>query len=505
MTATRWGRIDRLGEDLGDLIAKNQRSRGNDYHRFADDPVGFIRDVLGSNPWGKQIEIALAVRDNALVTVRSAHASGKDWLACRLALWWVYARNGLVILTGPTASQIEEICMRSEVRSAFLAGNLPGELHVRALRPRGDGEAGILARTGSDTHALTGLHRSRVLYIITEAQDPDIDHAWDASFACCTGEEDRILTLGNPTEPDGRFYQAHRPDSAWHKIKIGADDIPNVQQRKTVVPGLLTADGVARFVTEYGDGSQLVQSRVHAEFPSEASDSLVTVAWWDFAVELHKTNAFAHTASENHVVVGCDPARLGADATVMCVRRGPVVHEFIEWRGADTMQTADRIEAEVRRLMRDLGGVEAVYSDEIGLGAGVVDRLGETLPRLGWVEYNDNGRGVNMVRHHVRSFGFSASKQAGLPARFVNMRSQAYWQLRKLMEDRRIALPNLPELREELLATRVRFGSDGRTSIEPKDAVKARLGRSPDRLDALVISLAPMLERADRKPQAMWA
>jgi hypothetical protein len=52
---------------------------------------------------------------------------------------------------------------------------------------------------------MTGLHESRVLFIVTEAQDPEISHAWDAAFACATGEHDRILTLGNPTEPDGRF------------------------------------------------------------------------------------------------------------------------------------------------------------------------------------------------------------------------------------------------------------------------------------------------------------
>ncbi len=44
-------------------------------------------------------------------------------------------------------AQTEEILMRKEVASAFQsADGLPGELHVRAYRPSGDGRAAILAR-----------------------------------------------------------------------------------------------------------------------------------------------------------------------------------------------------------------------------------------------------------------------------------------------------------------------------------------------------------------------
>lgn len=226
-----------------ELVARHGATSDEGYSRYADNPVGFIRDVLGAEPWTRQVEIAEAVRDRPLVTVRSCHAAGKDWLAARLALWWVYARHGLVVMTGPTAAQVEEILMRREVATAFEAGDLPGELHVRALRPAGGGKAGVLARTATGVHGLTGLHEPRVLFVITEAQDPDLSHAFDAAFACATGADDRIVTLGNPTEPDGRFYRAHRPGSDWHAVKIAAKDVPNVTEGRTVVPGLLAREG----------------------------------------------------------------------------------------------------------------------------------------------------------------------------------------------------------------------------------------------------------------------
>ena len=219
-------------------------------HQLSDEP-GPVQEVLKAEPWERQEKIALAVRDHPRVTVRSCHAAGKDWLASRLALWRVYARGRMALLTGPTAAQVEEILMRGEVRTAFVRGRLPGELHVRALRPGGGGEAGILAKTGTGISSLSGFHDARVLVVITEAQDPDIEHAWDATFACATGAEDRILTLGNPTEPDGRFYAAHRGGSGWEPFRISAADIRNVREGRTVVPGLLTREGGERFRREY--------------------------------------------------------------------------------------------------------------------------------------------------------------------------------------------------------------------------------------------------------------
>ena len=62
--------------------------------------MGFIRQVLKGEPWSAQEDIALQVREHAFVVVRACNGAGKDWLAARLALWWVYACGGLVLLTG---------------------------------------------------------------------------------------------------------------------------------------------------------------------------------------------------------------------------------------------------------------------------------------------------------------------------------------------------------------------------------------------------------------------
>ena len=71
----------------------------------------------------------------------------------------------------------------------------------------------------------------------------------------------------------------------------------------------------------------------------------------------------------------------------------------------------------------------------------------------------------------------------------MNRRSEAYWHLRERLEEGELAIPRNEELREELTSIRWTANSSGKVKLEPKDDLKARIGRSPDLADALVISL----------------
>ena len=166
--------VHRLREQVGELIAKHERARDvTEFSRYADDPSGFMRDVLHCEPWAKQLEIAELVRDHPRTVVVTANGIGKDWVTARLAVWWVYARRGFVILTGPTERQVKQILMR-EVRKVFaLAPELPGELYSLELRVDDAGESGILAFTSDNPDRLTGFHHPRLLICVTEGQGVD--------------------------------------------------------------------------------------------------------------------------------------------------------------------------------------------------------------------------------------------------------------------------------------------------------------------------------------------
>jgi hypothetical protein len=84
---------------LGALVGRT------DADALADpaDPVGWMRDALGADPWEKQVEIAEAVRDHRRTAVKSCHASGKSYLAARIVLWFLHAfPHGIAITTAPT-------------------------------------------------------------------------------------------------------------------------------------------------------------------------------------------------------------------------------------------------------------------------------------------------------------------------------------------------------------------------------------------------------------------
>ncbi len=73
-------------------------------------PEKFFADVLGWEPWEKQIEILHSIRDNRETFVQSCNAAGKSWLAAGIVLWWTITRfNGKVITTAPTWRQVKDV------------------------------------------------------------------------------------------------------------------------------------------------------------------------------------------------------------------------------------------------------------------------------------------------------------------------------------------------------------------------------------------------------------
>jgi len=481
-----WRELEKIRGDL--LEAREAQGQERDFSSYRNDPVGFIRNVLGEQspgPWSAQIEIADTVRDNPLVVVRSCNSAGKDWLAARLALWWVFACDGFALVTGPTERQVREIVMGEVARAWHRAKDLPGELFTLALRIPGEEiQRGILAFTSSEASRLTGFHAPRVMAILTEAQGVP-DFAFEAMFACATGEEDRILAVGNPLVPAGRFHDISTSET-WRSIRISADQHPNVREGREVIPGGVSRAFVERIASEYGKGSGIYRSRVHGEFPDQGEESLIARSWLDAAADRHEAGAFNQEA-QTEAVVAIDPARYGPDSTVLAVRRGPRLGRLAEWRGVSTMETVGKIEEELRKEYVRPNPQQAwepeawgmVVVDVVGLGAGVLDRLEE--------------KGFRTHPYNGGTFG-------GKQAKFLNLRAESYWHLRTLLEEGKIALPRDPALFQELLALRWRPTSDGKVRMEAKIELKGRLGRSPDRADAVVMAFSTELFASSVEP-----
>jgi phage terminase large subunit len=460
------GEITRLRDQVGELVERHEEKRSvREFRRYADDPVGFIRKELkGTTVWPRQVEIAESVRDCRNVVVRAGNGLGKDWIAARLALWWVYCRGGLCLVTGPTERQVKEIVM-GEVRRAFAAARtLPGDLYEMALRLDRNEHAGIIAFTSGSSSMITGFHAPAVMAIITEAQGVE-NFVYEGIIANTTGEESRILAIGNPLTPSGRYYQINR-SSNWRALRIDAHEHPNVVEAREIIPGAVTQDFIRTIAEEYGEGSGVYRSRVLGEFPEDDDESLVRRAWLErSAKRWGEARASVPLDFPEPYTFALDPARFGTDKTALAIRQGSHVHEIVTWGKTSTMGTVRKLLDEIDR--REAGRGRIVV-DEVGLGGGVVDRLRE--------------KGCT-----VDAFN-SGSAPSPRGHRFFNRRAEVFWMIRKQLEDDALDLPVDELLWDELTAMRWRTNSQGKIQIEPKDELRKRLGRSPDRADALAMT-----------------
>ena len=170
--------------------------------------------------------------------------------------------------------------------------------------------------------------------------------------------------------------------------------------------------------------------------------------------------------------LGVDVARGGDDETTICKRYGNWIPKVRSWPGRETDDGP-----KVAALVLDaLDGKRAsVRIDVIGIGAAAYDALT-------WVGVPVEG--VNFAH------GSNVTDRSGLIT-MRNRRAEAYWGAREALDpiigdDLEIERDN--ELLADLTAARYKVGPSG-IQIESKEDIKERIGRSPDRGDAFVLSL----------------
>ena len=171
--------------------------------------------------------------------------------------------------------------------------------------------------------------------------------------------------------------------------------------------------------------------------------------------------------------VGVDVARGGADRTVLSPRHGAWFARQQVHPGAETPD-GPHVAALVARL---LTGTAVANVDVIGVGGSVVDHL--------------RGHGLAVQALNAAA-GTTARDRTG-ELGFANRRSEWWWRLREALDPDHgegLALPDDRGLLAELAAPRWKLAARG-IQVEGKDDVRRRLGRSPDRADAITYALVP--------------
>lgn len=446
--------------------------------KWRSDPVAWASERLGVHLWSKQREIVESVRDNRLTAVVSCHGSGKSLSAALLTAFWLDVHaigDARVVTTAPTANQVRAI-LWSEIHGLAERAITRGKPFIgRINETEWKYNRRLLAfgRKPSDhnQHGLQGIHARAVLTILDEAGGI-VPNFWTAASAITTGEDCRILAVGNPDDPGSHFAKVTK-NSRWNVIEISAFDTPNFTGEivpDDVAVALVGPTYVEDIASEYGEYSPIYQSKVLGKFPTESDDGVVSVSALRACCPPEPT---PHPPEElNPVELGVDLGA-GGDETVIRERRGVVVGK--EWRSRD--RDPVKVTGLIVNAIKETGAV-CVKVDSIGIGWGIAGRLRE----------------LTGDAHHARIIAVNVSESSSRPDRFPRLRSQLWWEVgRKLSEDRGWDLSHLDErdrdrLITQLTAPKYSHDSAGRVVVEAKPETKKRLGRSPDNADALLLA-----------------
>lgn len=202
------------------------------------------------------------------------------------------------------------------------------------------------------------------------------------------------------------------------------------------------------------------------DFSADVEDALIPL---QFITDAYGRSLHPDVYRKAPIVIGVDVARFGDDKSVIYVRQGLATVEIRKFNQTDLFQFSENVMASMTKHKPD-----AVFVDDVGVGAGVVDII------------------------KAREFSVSGINGGSKPrdeSMFVNKRAEMWWSLREWLASG-ASIPEDPELREELAAPVYSYDAANRVKLEKKEDMKARGVSSPDIADALALTFAqPVFKR----------
>lgn len=484
---------------------------------YQKDPVGFCRNILGVEPWSAQVKILESVRDHMRTAVRSGHKVGKSRSAAMVGWWWFCGwPDARAVMSSTTARQVDQILWREvrmvrarggrcvecrlEMEAAIKAGMPQVEAQHRWPRPCAhsaliEEEPGELARTGvksddfreivgftaKEAEAVAGISGENLLYILDEASGiPQL--IFDAIEGNRAGGA-RLIMFSNPTKNDGEFYEAfHGKSKFYNGITVSSEETPNVLAGRKVVPGLATVDWVEEKKEEWGEESPLYKIRVKGVHATNEQGKIFSV---HAITEAEKR--WEETSEQGRLFVGVDPAgdTEVADEIAFAPRRGMKllglqVHHMLTADGIVTHLVAL---LDTMRLPRETPVVVVDRGGPIG-----VDVFAKLKAHL---EKPENRGSFELVG--VRSSD-RAQRQPDVYHRMRDLLTAnlSHWLVRDggaIVSDTKLAA--------ELHVMEWYQTANGLLKVISKEEIKKKLGRSPDRYDALALSVWEPLSLRD--------
>lgn len=437
-----------------------------------NDPAQWMANRLGVHVWSKQREIISALKPGAKVAVQSSNGTGKTYLAAALALHHVTRHRGTdsgVCIVGPSWGQLEAGTLE-HVRDYVGSGQLPGKMVHKVYR---EGHAGrIIWKSPPEgpesRHLLQGIHwGGHTLVILEEASEISRILWAEANGAIQTGGRScTTLAIGNPVTTGTAYHEVCTdPSRGWQVVQIGTLDTPNFTGEE--VPEHV-ADALPRRGWMEEQRRELTEAefkaRVMGEFPEESELALFDREWIARAQEYE-----SEPPADAPVVFGFDPAA-GGDRSVCMMRVGERVRR-VPLGVLEKSRDREAVAKGVAKAARERNA-KVVVVDSFHVGA----EHATVLASLGINVLPINSGDVQKLRQSKRRV-------------FLNPRSLWAWQMREDLQTGGLDIdPADKALATQMRELRQRPMVNGKLALEHKADMTERLGRSPDDLDALMLT-----------------
>ncbi|MBN8609153.1 MAG: hypothetical protein J0L92_01110 [Deltaproteobacteria bacterium] len=482
---------------LDELLAESRIMRWPS-ERYAREPVRFAEEVLGFEPWSRQVEILNALRDVGQVAVASGRKTGKSRIAAAASLWFYSAvEGGRVFLHMPRGPQVEKIlwpeisvlhkksgrCLDCRLadpdgpRPCPHSAELDGELSPRAttgLRGTDDGRC-IVSITSKTIEAVSGYSGPQ-LWVVDESAGVD-DAIFDAIEGNGLGGGLKVLYLGNPTKNRGRFFEVFNNEKrgkAYHRVQLSSEEAAQARDRNGERFGhLATQAKIDEYKELWGEDSPLYLVHVKGQYALGEDGAAFSVHAIAEAVA-----RWHDDPGEGRLYIGVDPAGVSGlgDETGFARRRGTKILRIDTQRGMDE----DAILAEIIRIVesdRREREVPVVVVDREGsIGSVVHSRI---------IEYLDRFRlGQRKPFEYIPVKPSLPAER--MPQAYPRVRDEVIANFERWM--RTGSIPDDDKLAKELNTVQWTEQVDQRLKATPKEEMRRILERSPDRMDAAMLS-----------------
>lgn len=308
-------------------------------------------------------------------------------------------------------------------------------------------------------NTLAGLHADYIMFILDESGGiPDaIMASAEAALSSCV--EGHIVQAGNPTHLEGPLYRACTSErKLWKVYEISGD--PEDPKRSPRV----SVQWANEQIEKYGKDNPWVLVNVYGRFPPASFNALIGPE--DIQASIKRRYRETELVLQPRIF-GVDVARFGDDSSIIFPRQGLQAFNPFQYRGLDGTQGAET----VLYKWNDWKADGCFIDNTGGFGASWID---------------------NLIRLGKSPVGI-AFNSSPIDPQYFNKRAEMALNLVQWIKSGG-AIPDIPELTQSLIQTTYTFKGD-QLIIEPKDDIKAKLGYSPDHMDALMLTFAYPVEK----------